>query len=275
MENDTKVVNIPVNIPDIPKMIRGSIEAALSQDKIQAVIDKCCTDVVNTAITEQFRWNGKIKNTLEKHITDTIGIDPQKLPVPEYTHLIAEGFSQALEGMEDEKIRQEAKNIMANMLSTAPKEIKLSELAELYIEAIKSDFNLEDNKEVDIDYEDDGKMIKTFQLQFTDEPRWPDSGCLKDCRILQFKCPELESDKHILFLDVTYIDDKDDKATFSDANYATRYGENISKMDLKNWTTSTSLHQLLYKMSHAKTVIVMDVNKVTEDFEVEIECRCG
>lgn len=262
---------IKFEAPNLSEMIEKSLAKNLSEKKLQEIINKCCYEVVSEAIKDQFSYGGKIKKQLKEFIKDKTNINTDILPIPEFTNLVAEGFKNALKGLEDEKIRKEAEKLLESIIDSAPKEIKLSELAKKYIDEISDryDYELRENQQ-EAKY-DGEEVYKTFELEYTKEDNYPESSCLQSYKTLTFECSDIKDNAHRLLLS---IDMKENgNAKIYGAMRDKKYSPSINEMDMKDWSKASELTQLLYKMANSKTEIIMDEKDVPEEFYIKLEAE--
>ena len=173
--------------------------------------------------------------------------------------------------MDDEKIKKEAEKLLKSILGKAPKEIKFSELVKYYTDEISDKFE-DELKDSGVDIEFDGdRAYKSFEVEYDIEERFPNSSYLDSYKIVTISSPDIKDESHMMFLDINI--ETEGIAKISGAMRKDKYSDNISDMEMRNWKGASSLSQLLYKMIHSGTRIIMDEKEVQECFEIEMEAE--
>lgn len=261
-------------MPDVNSLLMKSLEKELSQENLQEIFDKEVKRALEKTISDQFSWNGCAKKQLEEFFKDKTGIDTKQLPIPEYTKLVAKGFGNALKGLNEEKIIKEAETLMETILMSAPTKIKLSKIVKMWEEEIVDKFDYELRSATsycDDEYEGEDRY-KLFELNYIIEDRFPDSSCLEFCKTIMLSCEEIDDNSHRLVLDVNLSSEKEEKTcTLSSAHKDTKYGSEITNVDMADWSKLSNFHQLLYKIKSSGTTIVMDEDYIPEHIRVKLE----
>lgn len=269
MPNHVMNRKLEFQVPNISEMIQKSLNEKFSPENIQGIIDECCNNVITEAIKDQFGWNGNLKSQLTEHVKHTINVDTDRLPIPEFTNLVAEGFKKALKGMEDDTIRSKAEKLMDGILQSAPREIKFSKLVKEYISEISDKYNSE-LRESDNEVKYDGDApYKSFELEYQIDLRFPDTSCLDDHKVITIDSPDISDDDHKLLICGKF--DDNGNLIIERAMNDRRGASNIQDMDMSNWHHASDLHKLLYKMIHRGTLVIMDESDVECEFTVELE----
>jgi hypothetical protein len=186
---------ITLQIPNLAELVNDSMAKAFSIDNIQGIVDTHVKKVMADALERLFSYNGPIRAQVKDYVVQTVGIDTSKIPLINYTELLANAAQKSIIAHENTTIKDHADKLFADLIKSAPAVCSIADIIEKYREAVEMDMSseLEDIAQDYDDGENEGGVER--DLGFTNEERYPDTSCLRDYKALTFcvedipKCP--------------------------------------------------------------------------------------
>jgi hypothetical protein len=210
MNEELPKANIEVVLPDLAGMVKSSLEEAFAYDKVKALIDKNCMNLVEETIKNQFTWHGKIKDSVEALLKSHMSFDASQIPPSMFPELLLNGLQQAIKSFENEEVARKMEEMAKSMIASAPKEIKLSKLCEQFDDHLRSYFYSElDDLKVEIDY-DSSSPTKNYEMSLYSEQRWPDDDYWVNHVFWAYGLENKNEKVPTLLLEVNYKEERDD-----------------------------------------------------------------
>ena len=244
---------------NITELFTGEILKTVNPEFVQEVIKTNIEKTIKEEIGDLFSWNGLLRKQIKKFLEENISFDPGSLTVTNYNDLLISEVKTALDGMFDLELKQKAEDLVLKLISEAPKEIKFSELAELYKNYLIQHFEGELIKRSDCE----GEVY--FEISYSFEEAHPDWGFKSSFDDLIFSCDDI---KGAPSLKIHLHQIQKDFQTFQ-ITYCYFEGKmSGSEINLSNWGNYSELEQTLYKLQRGKSSIIEDEieTEVTANF---------
>ena len=123
----------------LPDIVATAVAETLTPEYVQNAIQKRVAELVADAVNEALRGysdNGKLIRDAVKNSLRVASLD-----LPAYGHLVSDMLQRKIEASVSELIAGQLAQDMDKMLRLAPKEVKLSEIAEGLMQPFKDDGN--------------------------------------------------------------------------------------------------------------------------------------
>lgn len=117
----------------ISAAVAKRLDAGFIEKEIETRVDKLITESIDRAL-RTYSETGKL---IEKAVEDSLRVD--KIDLPSYGVTVAKMVGAAVEHRVAEVVQGRLKQDIEDLLSLAPKSVKISDLAEAMLEAHKSD----------------------------------------------------------------------------------------------------------------------------------------
>ena len=226
---------------DLQKILNQSFEKLVESGKIEEAMEKNLESCIGGIVRDLFIYSGEIRKSLEDHIKANLNIDTKQIPLTAYSQSLVNMVNEALEKSFQEDGEKQIKKITEKMMTMEiPKEIKISEIVEKFIESW-------------VKYDED-KRDYGFEFTFHFIQKWPNSDTLKHCYLI-------------------YLDEKPDKEPREceyQLNYDIEdqeiddfeiYGKKASDTTYMN-TRGYGIKAWLFRLWAAKPKVINDASEV-------------
>ena len=250
---------IKITIPNLAEMVNASMVKQFSEENLQGILDKLMHKVMEESIDQLFSYRGPIKEQIKEHIKNTVGIDTSKIPLINYTELLAIAAQRSVLKLESDSLKKHAEKTFEDLIKAPPKCCSLSEIVKMYHHAIGTELHYEIVEENVCD--DSGDYA--LDLEYINELSYPDSRSLSSYRNIVFRVPELKEAPDLV-LDIRM---SDDSKSFELRGFAYAKGKRpqvIHKLDLFEWDKLSEFEQELYLLQQHEIKIVFDEADLTE-----------
>ncbi|CAN7300630.1 hypothetical protein LJR231_001527 [Phyllobacterium sp. LjRoot231] len=133
----TDIENTPAAPSQLAEFIIAEVHRQTSEDKLRAHVEKKIGEAIEGAVNDAFRSYGSVNKQIEQVVQKALDIGQYKLDVPAYGNmvmaLLRAKMDETLSGLINAKISEE----MAEILSIAPKELKLSQVVETMVKYVE------------------------------------------------------------------------------------------------------------------------------------------
>lgn len=287
-------VEIKFDLPNITELLENALNKALSSEALQNAIDKNVKEAIDSGVSNLFSYRGPVRDGIIKHITDSSGVDPSKMYMPDFHNLVMNGAKKAWSTIDDERIQKDAEEMMASILKKTPKDITLVDIVKAFSKQVKEDFDSE-IEDMDVDY-DDGAPEVHLNLSCVIEERYPDSSSLGNYKLIKIYLEDLKcksksrglafrsssTDDVFFELEVHYEESYKDNVrtmldlfTVTSALYSPSSKVLPAEVDAFEYPKLNKFEQLLFKLCRSSSKVKDNEDDIRDYITYEVErCSC-
>ncbi|HDR8933005.1 hypothetical protein [Burkholderia vietnamiensis] len=118
---------------ELEQAVSTSFANIVASGAIEKAIEAQLTKTITSIIDDQLRSYSDFGEKLKEHVKESLQVDFQGLGLPGYNDLILKIVRKKVAALTEQSIAESIEKQMADLLTPAPKEIKLSELVERFI----------------------------------------------------------------------------------------------------------------------------------------------
>jgi hypothetical protein len=118
---------------ELSEFIVAEVHRQTSEDKLRALVDKKIGEAIDGAIDTAFRSYGNIYKQIEQVVQQALDIREYQLDVPAYGNMVMALLRGKLDETLSESINKRLSEEMAEILTIAPKELKLSKVVDAMV----------------------------------------------------------------------------------------------------------------------------------------------